>query len=176
MSRAGGKRDTRAKIAAAALAGLALALAATLSGCDEAPQPARRKLDTQTPGEVPDWLPLGTAIDPAWWLASRRVGAPAPKDDHMIEIYRAFLVQAERQFQEDRRMIANRVDQTAQALAERGEPETYDSILDGFTSLADFSGRKMIFGQICQHYLNLRQRGETRAQALEDLRRAYPHP
>ncbi|WP_374309076.1 hypothetical protein [Methylocella sp.] len=153
----------------------ALALAAPLASCDAPPEPERRKLPAQERLEAPDWLPAGTRIDPAWWLASRRIGGPAPKDDKMIEIYRNFLVQGERQFHEEQRMIANRTVQTAQALADHGISETYDSLLDGFTSLADFTGGKLLYGQICQHYLNLRERGETRGAALEELRRAYPH-
>ena len=63
----------------------------------------------------------------------------------------------------------------AAALDERGSPETYDAILDGFSEIAEFSGRRLLYGSLSQHYLNLRAKGESRAEALEELKRAYPH-
>ncbi len=157
------------------MAVLVLAPALLLSACDDSNEPERRRIVTAEKAHVPEWLPAADGVDPAWWLASRRDLSPAINDNPMISVYRRYLTRAAVLFDEDQRMIANRTAQVAAALDKRGSPETYDAILDGFSEIAEFSGRKLSYGALCQHYLNLRATGESRGEAVEELKRAYPH-
>ncbi len=70
-------------------------------------------------------------------------------------------------------MIANRTVQLGQMLAEADAPETYADLLDGLEEAAAPTHRKQLYGELCQHYYNLRQQGLDRAQTLARLTERY---
>ncbi|ACK49456.1 conserved hypothetical protein [Methylocella silvestris BL2] len=155
---------------------IALLPTSLLSACsDDAPPPERRNIAQEAPPDVPAWVYLGDHVDLGWWLASRRAFQPAAKDSAMAAAYDLYLRQASKLFVEDQRMIANRTVQTSSTLSEQGIEENYDAILDKFTELAEFSGRKLLYGELCQHYVNLRMAGKNSDEALAELRSRYQH-
>ncbi|PNG25282.1 hypothetical protein [Methylocella silvestris] len=155
---------------------IALSLMSLLLACSEdAPSPERHTIAQDEAPSVPTWVYPGDHVELGWWLASRRNFQPAAKDSAMAAVYDLFLRQASKLFVEDQRMIANRTVQTSTTLSEHGIEENYDAILDKFTELAEFSGRKLLYGELCQHYVNLRMEGKDSNEALADLRSRYQH-
>jgi hypothetical protein len=83
---------------------------------------------------------------------------------------RTSLARAAEGFIEDPRMIANRTVQLGQMLAETGKSESYGDLLDGFGQIAAKRGRhKSLYGEMCQHYVNIRNRGLGHEAALSEL-------
>lgn len=63
-------------------------------------------------------------------------------------------------------MIANRVAQLEQMLAEHGITEGADQLLDDLTAVAAVRNGRTGFGEVCQHYYNLRTQGTDRPAAM----------
>lgn len=120
-----------------------------------------------------DWLGAQSRVDPAAWLAHRAENsAPEPGPEHAItKEYGRLLAEASKRFQEEPRMIANRAAQLETMLASNGASESVKSLLEGFIGVAS-EGRRRGFGEICQHYYNLRTKGYSRNEALVALRKS----
>lgn len=159
---------------APALAALAAAL---LGGCDggepetkgDEPALVASKSDT----ELAEWLTPTDPIDTGRWLASRETGRLIPNDDPASAQMRRSLGRAQGYFVEDTRMIANRTDQLGRMLAEQGSNERYEALIEGLVSVARQAQRKLLYGEICQHYYNTRRQGAGHGATLERLSERY---
>jgi hypothetical protein len=155
---------------------LALLCAGTLPGCREEPDSSdERTILIKKPENIPAWLAVNDKSEPAVWLRSREAGHEVLSTDPEVGRLGRVLKQAVSRFYEDERMIANRTAQTADALAESGQPEHAIDILTGMVDAADVSSDRKLYGDMCQHYLILRRGGEDHAQALAHVADAYKH-
>lgn len=156
--------------------GLLLALlgAASLVACgDEADEPQRKIVSVNRPAPLPKWLTVKDVIEPSLWLRSREVGRLVLPSDPEVDRLRRAMHQATLRFFEDQRMIANRTAQAADMLAEAGQPERNVDIMTGMIDVADATVAKKAYGDMAQHYLNLRKEGMDRTAALNSLTTSY---
>jgi len=144
-----------------------------LCACDEAQQKQKTVVATKLAGEIPAWLTPSDVIEPSLWLRSKEVGHEVLTTDPEVDRLRRAMQQATVRFFEDQRMIANRTVQTADMLAESRQPERYVDILTGLIDVADISSGKKLYGEMCQHYLNIRKANHSRSEALEKLAVSY---
>ena len=152
-------------------------LAATLSllllaACEE-PRPRRepRAVEPERGGAAPKWLSVTDDRDPAAWLAAYRGGA-APAEAEIMRLREA-LAEAGMFFLESPRMLANRQAQLGDMLAGAGMGEDDARLLAALARVAAASERKQTFGELCQHYYNLRRQGQGREDALAALAERY---
>jgi hypothetical protein len=156
---------------AAPLLGACLLFAAC---ADEERKPASSDqiaLDDNRTGEI--WLRATDRIDPAVWLASREQGRELAGTEPAVEEMREALESAGAHFLESGRMLANRTAQTGAMLEADGRKESYAALIAALTDVAAAAGAKQTFGQLCQHYYNLRRKGVERAEALKILAERY---
>ena len=151
----------------------ALALLIPLAACNRGEEEAKTD-DTvvarTSETELAPWLSHKDGTDPARWLAGREAGHPLGNDAPAVQAMRTSLARAAEGFIEDRRMIANRTVQLGQMLAETGKSESYRDLLDGLGRIAAARGRhKSLYGEMCQHYANIRNRGPGHEAALAEL-------
>ncbi|SEO57866.1 hypothetical protein SAMN04487843_102231 [Methylobacterium sp. ap11] len=156
----------------AILARAALPVLLVLAGCGD--EPAREEVPPvvarrDTAGRS-DWLGADDRTDPALWLAARAAGHPVPAADATVAALRAALSLARPHFIEDERMIANRTAQVARMVASVPDPET---LVSGLTAVAAPTGRRQLYGALCQQYVNLRTAGADNRTALDRLRESY---
>ncbi len=144
-----------------------------LAACDEAPEQRKMVVATKRAEDISAWLAANDTMEPSLWLRSREVGHEVLTTDPEVDRLRRAMHQAEARFFEDRRMIANRTLQTASMLAEIGEPERYVDILTGLIDVADIAPGKKLYGEMCQHYLNMRKTNLSRSEALKKLAVSY---
>jgi len=144
-----------------------------LSACDDASESQKTVVSIKQPGEIPVWLSPSDTIEPSLWLRNREVGREVLSTDPEVDRLRRAMHQVEARFFEDRRMIANRTAQTADMLAEFGQPERYVDIMTALIDVADVSVGKKLYGEMCQHYLNMRKAGFSRSDALEKITASY---
>jgi len=151
----------------------ALALLTPLAACDRAEEDAKTEhtvVARTSETDLAPWLTPQAGTDPARWLAGREAGHPLAGDAAPVQAMGASLARAAGGFVEDRRMIANRTVQLGQMLGEIGIGEGYGSLLDGLGQVAAARGRhKSLYGEMCQHYFNIRNRGLGHAAALAEL-------
>lgn len=154
-----------------------LALAACDTGNEAGGEAAKSEdqalVATKSDAEVPTWLSHTDPTEPARWLANREIGRPAAEVGSRAEHLRHSLARAKEVFIEDPRMMANRIVQLGEMLAEAGKPEPYADLLDGLEEVAAATHRKQLFGEMCQHYYNTRQQGADRATTLARLKERY---
>jgi hypothetical protein len=152
---------------------LAVLAVLMVSACDrggEAENADQAVVARTSETELPAWLSPTDGTDPARWLAGREAGHPLPADAEPVRAMRTALNGAAGGFIEDPRMIANRTVQLGQMLAEVGKGERYRALIDGLGQIAARHGRhKRLYGEMCQHYFNTRNRGLGHAAALADL-------
>jgi hypothetical protein len=154
-----------------ALALLALALA----GCGEAaterePGTVAARDDRAAPPA--DWLGPTDATEPALWLARREAGGGPAAPDALARL-RAALAAARPRFVEDARMIANRTAQLEAMLSEIGAAEAPAALIEALSGIAAASGRRQLYGELCQHYVTVRRQGLDRDATLARLRERY---
>ncbi|SDM78831.1 hypothetical protein SAMN05216360_103371 [Methylobacterium phyllostachyos] len=151
----------------------ALALLMPLAACDRGEDDAKTEdtvVSRTAETELAPWLSPKDGTDPARWLAGREAGHPLANDAPPVQAMRTSLARAAEGFIEDRRMIANRTVQLGQMLAESGKAEGYRDLLDGLGRIAAARGRhKSLYGEMCQHYVNIRNRGLGHEAALAEL-------
>ena len=148
-----------------------------LGGCDSGEPEARRDepeiVATKSQTELEAWLSPTDPMDTGRWLASREAGRLLSNDDEASARKRRNLGRAKAYFIEEPRMIANRVVQLGQMLADSGKAEPYDGLLEGLTAIAQSTNRKQLFGEMCQHYYNTREQGADRQATLARLAERY---
>lgn len=66
-------------------------------------------------------------------------------------------------------MIANRTAQLSDMLALDGKEESYIDLIESLTKIVEGSKGKQEYGDLCQHYYNLRHHGTDKAAALAAL-------
>ena len=148
--------------------------AGSLAACgDEADEPQRKVVSVSRPAQLPKWLTVKDVIEPSLWLRSREIGRLVLPSDPEVDRLRRAMHQATLRFFEDQRMIANRTAQTADMLAEAQQPERYVDIMTGMVDVADATVSKKAYGDMVQHYLNLRKEGMDRTAALNSLTASY---
>ena len=148
-------------------------MGASLAGCDESNDEPTKVVATEKPHDLPSWLSVKDNIEPALWLREREVGHDVLPIDPEVDRIRHAMNQLSERFFEDRRMIANRTAQTADILAEVHQPERYVDIMTGMVDVADTSPQKKLYGEMCQHYINVRRTGKDRTSTLRQLVDAY---
>ncbi len=161
-------KKRRARLAVATLSLL-------LSACEDAKVPQEREqhaVAVKRRDELPKWLSLIDRSDPAVWLAARESGQPSPQGAAVERIRRA-LDDAGTRFLESPRMLANRLAQVGDMLAGAGMREDYAELIESLSQVASAAPAKQTFGEMCQHYFNLRSQGESRAAALAALTERY---
>lgn len=154
------------------LVGAAVALA--LAGCSDESEPERRERVPATEGRSSaqkNWLEPTDMLQPETWMASREAGADLTASSPEVAAWRTLLSDADSRFDETDRMIANRVVQLEDMLRGIGVQESPREIVTAFMPLAA-KGARRGFGDLCQHYFNLRTQGADRDAALAALRGA----
>ncbi|MBU3889500.1 hypothetical protein FM996_05530 [Methylosinus sporium] len=154
------------------LAALCATLAALLCACKDTNPQQPPAVEVKRKDELPKWLTPIDRVDPAYWLAARKSGG-APVDEGREERLRAALEVGAAHFLESPRMLANRAAQLADMMAEIGAAEDEAESIESLARVAAATGSKQTFGDLCQHYFNLRKQGATRDSALADLRERY---
>lgn len=145
-----------------------------LAGCQGGEEPPKDKVvAVNRSAHIPDWLSNNDSMEAALWLRSREVGHLVLPIDPEVDRLRRALKQASTRFFEDERMIANRTAQTSDMLAQSFERERYVDVMTGLIDVADVSPEKKQYGQLCQHYVNLRKMGVDRTAALNQLMASY---
>ncbi|WGF90369.1 hypothetical protein [Marinivivus vitaminiproducens] len=125
------------------------------------------------PTAVPDWLDVKDPMSPDRWLASRQAGELLTETDPSVTQARRLLFIAGTRFSESPRMIANRTVQISEMLHADAPDETPMAVLEGLTDVVERNASKTPFGELCQHYYNLRAQGLDRIEALGALRTTY---
>ncbi|MCJ2023174.1 MxaH protein [Methylobacterium sp. J-067] len=151
----------------------ALALTVSLTACNHGDEEANAEqavVARTSETDLPAWLTHSDGTDPGRWLAGREAGHPLALNAPQVQAMRGSLARAAEGFVEDRRMIANRTVQLGQMLGEVGKDEAYGTLLDGFAQIAAPRGRhKSLYGEMCQHYFNIRTRGLGHEATLAEL-------
>lgn len=158
-----------------ALLGVALAM---LAGCGEEEREQRDRepgavaARSDRPAAETAWLTPTDPTEPAVWLA-RRTNGGQPGDPAALGALRASLAEARGRFVEDPRMVANRTAQLETMLAEIGVRESPATLISDLAGVSAVSGRRQLYGEMCQHYVTVRRDGLSREAALERLRERY---
>jgi hypothetical protein len=150
---------------------LGLTLAACSPDEEQHSSPPQASGKPLEPPGSPDWLGPQSRTSPAQWLASREEKAD-PSAEHPVAGYELLLAEAAQRFQEEPRMIVNRAAQLQAMLAANGVKESAGSVIEALTNTVG-EGRLHGFGELCQHYYNLRAGGYNRQDALKALQKAH---
>jgi len=119
------------------------------------------------------WLRATDGIEPALWLARREAGAEVAEGERVVERIRAALLLVQAHFLETDRMLANRTAQVGEMLAADGHAEDFARLIRSLVEVAATAGQKQTYGELCQHYYNLRHSGVEREPALRILASRY---
>jgi hypothetical protein len=119
------------------------------------------------------WLRATDRTEPALWLPQREAGGAVGVREPAVERIRAALLSAQPHFLESDRMLANRTAQVGQMLAADGHAEDFAGLIDSLVEVAAIAGQKQTYGEVCQHYYNLRHSGVKREEALRMLAGRY---
>jgi hypothetical protein len=142
-------------------------------GKEEGASEVNDVIETQAEKSSEIWLRANEQVDPALWLASREAGRELAATDAAVDKMREAIVAARAHFLESHRMLANRTAQIGKMLAEDGAAEDYAGILRELADVAKAAGQTQIYGELCQHYYNLRHKGGTREEAFAVLAERY---
>lgn len=119
------------------------------------------------------WLRATDHTEPALWLARREAGAAVGDAKPAAERIRTALLSARAHFLETDRMLANRTAQLGEMLAADGHAEDFARLIGSLVDVAATAGQKQTYGELCQHYYNLRHSGIERDAALQMLASRY---
>ncbi|PWB92252.1 hypothetical protein C5688_00975 [Methylocystis sp. MitZ-2018] len=119
------------------------------------------------------WLRATDRTEPALWLAQREAVGAVGMREPAVERIRAALLSAQPHFLESDRMLANRTAQVGQMLAADGHAEDFAQLINSLVEVAAIAGQKQTYGEVCQHYYNLRHSGVEREKALRMLAARY---
>lgn len=154
-----------------------VACAVSLAGCDEASRRVGDQPDeilTQGKGvDRATWIQPADRIDPALWLAGKERRQPVSPSDPAVENLHRALAGANEHFLESSRMLTNRTAQLGAMLAADDRPEDYAGLLGALSLVASGAGKKQTYGELCQHYFNLRHDGMERNAAIATLSERY---
>lgn len=144
-----------------------LVLVATVALCascsDETAEPQQtaeqRSVVRETANRERIWLDLHDGTDPSVWLASREAGRDLDEHDPAVVRADTILDGASPHFMETQRMIANRAVQLSAMLAAINVRETPTELVQRIDGIQSKVGGKGYFGDLCQHYFNIRSQG-----------------
>jgi len=142
-----------------------------LAGCPGESEPEKTKVQAAPATNAiagKTWLEPMDTTSPERWLASRDAGNDLPATAPAVTAWREALSDADARFDETPRMIANRTVQLEAMLREIGITLSVRDLLRDFATLAA-TGSRRGFSELCQHYYNLRKRGDDGATALKAL-------
>lgn len=152
------------------------AVALPLAGCggeeerEREPGAIAARSDRAAPETA--WLSPTDRTEPAVWLARHAAGGQ-PVDPSALVALRGSLAEARGRFVEDPRMVANRTMQLEAMLAEIRVAESPAALIADLAGVAAASGRRQLYGEMCQHYVTVRRDGLSREAALARLRERY---
>jgi len=152
-----------------------VAASVALAGCPGESEPEKTRVQpapsaNSIAGKA--WLePMDTTL-PERWLASRDAGTDVTATAPTVQEWHEILSDADARFDEPPRMIANRTVQLEVMLREIGIAITVRDLLRDFATLAE-KGSRRGFSELCQHYFNLRKRGDDGVTALKALHAPY---
>ncbi|WP_292481212.1 MULTISPECIES: hypothetical protein [unclassified Methylophaga] len=150
---------------------LSLLLMFSLTACDQNNDdiPQMEAAPIFDENEIPLWLDGQVAMSPQEWLVKR---SRAEINDETAEIERTaeLLITAADRFDESHRMIANRAAQLEDMLFEHNIKETAVNRLEWFTKLPTLQTPHS-FSALCQYYYNLRTKGKTEDEIIQNLLR-----
>lgn len=147
---------------------LPLVLAATLglTACDDAPVAVNEPAPETV--EIPRWLPVTDNTPAPLFLARVETGRPdLGSDSAAAARYDRLLAEARQIYTETPRMIANRLIQGSDYLAETGDPVPPDRLLTEIERVGTMRPRS--FADDLHHYLNLRDGGAGHEAAIAAL-------
>lgn len=158
----------------------------TLAGCednevqqsqefDEQPsyaviKPVPHNLQQGMPEAKPvEMLSVADPTPPEQWLLTLYQAKPDADKARDTHYYQQLLSSIKPHVHEQPRVIANRTVQTTRQLLEMGIEADEDQMLEDFaTQLQTISGR-IVYGELCANYSNLRQQQLTHQEAIQDL-------
>lgn len=152
------------------------AVALPLAGCggeeerEREPGAIAARSDRAAPETA--WLSPTDRTEPAVWLARHAAGGQSVDPSALVAL-RASLAEARGRFVEDPRMVANRTMQLEAMLAEIRIAEGPAALIADLAGVAAASGRRQLYGEMCQHYVTVRRDGLSREAALARLRERY---
>ncbi|MGD9541996.1 hypothetical protein [Methylocystis sp.] len=148
---------------------------ALVASCGEERRSAEQDdvIETDARNKADVWLRATDHMEPALWLAQREAGAAVHERDAAVERIRAALLSARAHFLETDRMLANRTAQVSQMLAADGHAEDFAQLINALVEVAATAGQKQTYGELCQHYYNLRHSGVEREDSLRLLAARY---
>ena len=149
---------------------------ALLAACGEEKRSAEQDdmIEPDSGKGANNWLHAADHTEPALWLARREAGGAAVSERApTVERIRAALLSARAHVLETDRMLANRTAQLGQMLAEDGHAEDFAQLISSLVDVAAAAGQKQTYGELCQHYYNLRHAGIERDAALAALASRY---
>ena len=148
---------------------------ALFASCSEERRAAEQDdlIETEALKGADVWLRATDRTEPALWLAQREAGGAVGVREPAVERIRAALLSARAHFLESDRMLANRTAQVGQMLAAVGHAEDFAQLINSLVEVAAIAGQKQTYGEVCQHYYNLRHSGVEREAALRMLAARY---
>lgn len=148
---------------------------ALLAACGEEKRSAEQDdvIEPDSGKSAKNWLSAADHTEPALWLARREAGAAVSEGSPAVERIRAALLSARAHVLETDRMLANRTAQLGQMLAADGHAEDFSQLIVSLVDVAATAGQKQTYGELCQHYYNLRHSGIERDAALQMLASRY---
>ncbi|MGJ0395146.1 MAG: hypothetical protein ACR65U_02790 [Methylocystis sp.] len=148
---------------------------ALFAACGEERRSARQDDMIEADGDKDAnfWLRATDRTEPALWLARREAGAAVSEGEPAAARIRAALLSARAHFLESDRMLANRTAQLGEMLAADGHAEDFAQLIGSLVDVAAMAGQKQTYGELCQHYYNLRHSGVERVSALQTLASRY---
>ena len=147
---------------------IAIALAGGLAGCDDAPVASHEEAVQTRESPAERWHARTDPTPIPLFLARIATGRRDLRaSDPSVAPFADALAKASRHYIETERMIANRLIQAGDQLAERGAAIEPLELLDDLASRSGADRRS--FGTEVHHYLNLRAEGLDHAAALARL-------
>jgi hypothetical protein len=130
-----------------------------------------RTLDSISAVKRPVWLTPLSAINPARWMAEWP--GQAVETEGRLSMAQQLLDRADKRFNEEPRMIANRSVQMAEMLLEHSAKEHPLEILDDLLAVTGPDAVFVSYSELCHHYFTIRRRGLKRRAALDALEKKY---
>lgn len=153
--------------------GVVLVLAFLLAGCDDEyqePAVTSSPVEIQNTDSRKDWLKPEDNTDPAIWMAQKEAEEdPAYDLERGTAEIRPILEDANKNFIESSRMIANRAVQLEQTLKGKGITERAKDIITILNSARNPDIQNHRFGALCQYYATLRLQGMSNQDAIRTL-------
>ncbi|KKN39657.1 hypothetical protein LCGC14_0741330 [marine sediment metagenome] len=139
-----------------------------LSGCDQSTElPLMEAAPVIDETKTPIWLDGRVDMSPQQWLIKRSTET-ITDEKAQAEQAEKLLIIASNKFDENPRMVANRVAQLEDMLLEHNINETAVHLLEWFTQLPN-TKTPHNFSALCQYYYNLRIQGKSKDEIIHSI-------